>query len=119
MRLPEERQHPAGGGTSGARELGSGETSSSVESVPEPIDKFLQGVLADVLVSASRAWWLRRAEEIDAAKPRPGEMHGRATRADLSARWQRLDEMARACRARAQLCVVDQSIEAEVAEVIS
>lgn len=105
-------------GRPAANQTASNVTSGDPSTVPEPIDKFLQGVLADVLVSASRAWWLRRAEEIDAAKPRPGEMHGRATRADLSARWQRLDEMARACRARAELCS-RQAAEHDVATVLS
>lgn len=86
--------------------------------VPQRIDDFLHDALAEVMLTAERQWWLRRAEDFERAKPRPvGEFHGRMTAAQLRAQWLRLDAMARACRARAQVSPVDH-IREDVANVL-
>lgn len=74
-------------------------------------------LLTDALNEATRAYWLRRAETFEAARPRPGEFHGRATRADLSARWQRLTAIAQACRARAELAPLEAAPDPDVLSV--
>ena len=60
-------------------------------------------VLQDALAEATAAYWLRRAEQLERAKPRPGEFHGQMTRAELRAKWRELDEIVRACRNRATI----------------
>src|SRR5437868_1257308 len=73
--------------------------------LPRRIDAFLHDALVEILLTAERAWWLRRAEDFERAKPVPGEWRGLVTtREGLSARWQRLDQTARACRRRAEMC---------------
>lgn len=54
-------------------------------------------VLSDALAEATSAYWLHRAEQFEAAAPRPGDFTGRATAADL-------DALGRRCRARAEAC---------------
>lgn len=86
--------------------------------IPERLDNFLHDALAEVMLTAERQWWLRRAEDFERAKPRPvGEFHGRMTAAQLRAQWLRLDAMARACRARAHVSPVDH-IREDVANVL-
>lgn len=75
--------------------------------IPERVDRFLHDALTEVFLSAERAWWLRRAEDFERAKPRLGDNFGRLTREEVRAQWHRLDELARACRARAQVSPVD------------
>lgn len=59
--------------------------------------------IRDCYLSGLEIYWNRRADALEWAKPKPSDFHGRATRAELSAQWQRLDEAARMCRHRAQL----------------
>ncbi len=66
-------------------------------------DQIAWRVLREVFLDASSAQWQRRAEQLEAARPRSEDYHGRATRRDLDDRWQRLTEAAAACRARAEL----------------
>lgn len=67
------------------------------------LDMFLRRVIVDALNEASAAYWERRADVLEDAAPRPGEFHGRATRAELSAAWRRCMGDARRCRAHAEL----------------
>lgn len=67
---------------------------------------FRYRVLQDALNEGTRTHWLRRAETFEQAKPRLGEFHGQATKAELSARWRSLDEMAKACRNRAAMALI-------------
>lgn len=69
----------------------------------EHVEHFQRRVLLDALLEAWGPYWERRAEAFEAARPRPEDYHGRATPAELRAQWQRLTEIAAACRARAQL----------------
>lgn len=75
------------------------------------LNPFTWGVLADAYNTGRRLWWLKRARDFDAAKPLPGEYHGNATREELSRRWRWCDEVARACRAKAELVGVDEELE--------
>jgi hypothetical protein len=49
------------------------------------------------------AFWERRAEQLDDARPRPTDFHGRASSAELAERDRRLAEQAAACREHAEL----------------
>lgn len=75
---------------------------------------FQSRVIQDALAEASGAYWSRRAETFEAAKPVPGEFHGKATRAELSARWCLMDKTARACRERASVSLIPSDIEPDV-----
>lgn len=58
---------------------------------------------ADAFRQGEAMFWLRRAQDFEAAKPRTTDKHGQATREELSARWRRCHEAAEACRNRARL----------------
>lgn len=90
-----------------AREAASNVVTGDAATLPRRIDNFLHDTLLDVLVHANRQWWLRRAEEFEAARPRPDEFHGNASREELRARWIDLTEIAQACRARAGVAPVE------------
>lgn len=79
---------------------------------------FQARVLQDALTEAAGAYWSRRAETFEAAKPRPDEFHGKATRQELSARWCLMDKTARACRERASVSLIPQQIEPDVLSAI-
>lgn len=58
--------------------------------------------LTDAWLAGSATFWERRAQQLEAARPRRGDYPGRnETAADAAARHQRLTEAAAACRARA------------------
>jgi hypothetical protein len=57
--------------------------------------------LADAWMVGSRIYWERRARQLEAARPRPGDYAGRANRKDLTDRHLRLTAAAAACRRRA------------------
>lgn len=83
----------------------------------EHLTTFERRILADVLRTATASYWNRRAAEFEAAKPRPDEFHGNATRDELSAAWRRCDDAARACRARAEVAPFDD-VAGEVETVL-
>lgn len=86
--------------------------------LPPRIDAALYDMLPEIYLAADRAWWLKRAEELERARPRPQDWQGNATRAEPSAQWQRLTATAQACRARAQLCPVgDVRADIDIANV--
>ncbi|MFL6109484.1 MAG: hypothetical protein ACJ72L_21170, partial [Marmoricola sp.] len=64
---------------------------------------FDYGVLYDAYTTGRKAWWLKRAEDFEAAKPRLDDFHGGATPGQLSERWRFCERVARACRAKAAL----------------
>jgi hypothetical protein len=74
-------------------------------------------VIQDALSEATRAYWLRRAETFLAARPRPEDFHGNATTEDLRAQWHRLTAIADACRARAEVSLLDD-LAPEVQDVL-
>ena len=80
---------------------------SSVEQAVDHLAHFQRRVIVDALLDAWGATWERRARALEAARPRPGDFHGRATREELREQWQRLTAAAQACRARAQVSPLD------------
>ena len=75
------------------------------------ISLFTRRVLADALLEASARYWERRAEVLEDAAPRLNEFHGRASRSELSASWQRCMADAARCRQHAAL-LRDRSVSA-------
>jgi hypothetical protein len=71
------------------------------EQLAEYVDNFRRRVLQDALNEATASYWLRRAEDFERAKPRREKYRGQATDDDLRTAWQRCDQAAQACRARA------------------
>lgn len=57
--------------------------------------------LFDAYAAATARYWRRRASAFEAARPNRGGFHGRATPAEVNARWERLTSTAQACRNRA------------------
>lgn len=74
----------------------------------EYLDDFARRVLQDAMTEATAAYWLRRAAELEAARPRPGDFNGNATEAELAARDRRLANDAEGCRQRARLLTEDR-----------
>ena len=72
-----------------------------MSAIEDSLEKFAHDLLVDAFTDASRAYWLRRAAELEAARPRRGDFTGNATPQSLSAAWDRLTQAAAACRARA------------------
>lgn len=66
-------------------------------------EHFRARLLSDALAEGTAVYWERRAASFEWARPRPGDFHGRATRAELSRRWRELTGIAAACRARAEV----------------
>jgi hypothetical protein len=58
-------------------------------------------VAADVWRMADAAYWRRRAEAFEWAKPRLDEFYGQRTLEEVRESWRRCHEMAEACRNRA------------------
>lgn len=107
-----QERRPAGNWTANQTDT---TTASSVP--PEGMDGetwislFTRRVLADALCEASARYWERRAATFEDAAPRPGEFHGRASREELSAAWQRCHRDADRCRRHAEL-LRDRSVSA-------
>lgn len=72
----------------------------------EHVEHFQHRVLQDALNDAMASYWNRRADAFLAARPRPGDFTGNATRDDLREQWHRLTETANACRARARVSLL-------------
>lgn len=70
-------------------------------------EHFTRRLLTDCLDEATRTHWLKRATQLEAARPRPDDFNGRATIDELRARWRELTEIANACRARAKVAPLD------------
>ena len=85
--------------------------------IVEHIDQMGRRMIVDALLEAESAYWHRRAEAFEQAKPRLDDFHGQATHAELSAQWRAADATAQACRNRASLALVE-SWDTEVAEVL-
>ena len=60
-------------------------------------------ILRDAMNEATAAYWLRRAEAFEAARPRPGDYPGRSTLRDINAADNRCRLAAEACRRQAAL----------------
>lgn len=62
------------------------------------LEHFQARVLQDALAEATSSYWLHRAEQLEDARPRPGEHHGSLTVEQLRGKWVELSETAEACR---------------------
>ena len=77
------------------------------EAPVEHLTHFQRRVLLDAMLDGWAVTWERAARRYEAARPRPGDFHGKADREALRAKWHELTEIARACRARAQVAPLD------------
>lgn len=75
--------------------------------------------LQDMLTEATSAYWTRRAEAFDAARSRPGDYPGRTTAEQRAARDRRLATVAQACRHRAEVSLLQTTIELEVLDALN
>jgi len=112
MRSTDDKSRP------GANRTASNVNNGDVFSIGQSLENFARRLLTDCLNEATRTYWLKRAQDFENAKPRPGEYQGTSTREELRARWLWLDEIARACRARAEISPLDE-IAPEVESVLS
>lgn len=80
---------------------------SAADTLPAPVETQLAtfGVrlIEEAIADALPFVWERRAEQLEQARPRPGDFNGRATAEDLAARDRRLAEQAAAAREHAEL----------------
>lgn len=73
---------------------------------PALVDELTRPAVRSVqesITAAQPCTWDKRAEQLENARPRPGDFHGQATREDLAERYARLTEQAAACREHAEL----------------
>ena len=85
-----------------------GETSVNLRSDSDlDLEHFRMRVIQDALNEGRRQWWLRRALDFENARPRPGDFNGQATLEELRDRWVWCTEIAKACRARAEVAPLD------------
>lgn len=87
----------------------------------QSIEHFQRRVLEDALTHATAQFWRRRAADFEAARPKRGEFHGRATREELDEADARCAAVAQACRRHADLMeeALPDLFEAEVADVLT
>ena len=78
-------------------------------------------VLQDALTEATAEYWLRRADQFEAAAPKLGGYHGHATREELNEAWTRCHATAAACRRHAELIMQGrpEEISDEVTSVLA
>ena len=77
--------------------------------------------LAEVLHSATAAYWDRRAKVWEDAAPKPTDFNGQATEAELQESWRRCMTISRACAEQAELIRSghNEEIPAEVWAVLN
>lgn len=85
---------------------------------PDYLERFTIRCLEDSLVSATRRYWLRRADELDACRVRPGDYMGNATPETVIARHDRLTLAAEQCRLHADLFDHDSVDAGLIAEIL-
>ena len=99
-RVPEAAHKSFAGDTHSLREIAAVHLAPGVEA---ELSRYTARMLEDAITEAMPWHWIRRAEDLDNARPRPGEFHGQATRENLAERHARLTEQAAACREHAEL----------------
>lgn len=92
---------------------------SSVEISDDRLVHFQARVIQDAIAEATASYWERRAELLEATRPRRGDYIGGSTPAELTARWQRLTEQAQACRNRAAVERMRDDHDHQVALVLA
>lgn len=86
-----------------SREFAAASTDDLADALAQRIELLDPQHLFDAWAAATARYWRRRGAAFEAARPRPGDFHGRATRDELNARWVRLTAIAKACHARADV----------------
>lgn len=76
----------------------------SVSLPDDELTHFQLCVLRDAFLEAEARYWLKRATQFEAARPRPQDFNGRAAASQLRRRSSALDDVASACRAKAAVC---------------
>lgn len=71
--------------------------------VEDQLASFGVRLIEEAIADALPYVWERRAEQLEQARPRPGDFNGRATAVELAERDQRLAEQAEGCRRHATL----------------
>lgn len=101
--------------------MSGGDPAPRMMRLSQSIEHFQQRGLQDALAQATAQFWRKRAADFEAARPRSGEFHGRATREELAARDARCAATALACRRHAELLesAVPDYIAREVADVLA
>lgn len=74
-----------------------------LDPLAEALEQHRVRFVQEILAAAVPSFWERRAEALEAARPRPGEFHGKATAAELRERDEALAEAAAACREHAEV----------------
>lgn len=81
--------------------------STPVDTLSPPIEieisQHAVRMLEDAITEAMPWHWIRRADDLENARPRPGDFNGLATAAELAARDDQLREQVAACREHAEL----------------
>jgi hypothetical protein len=67
------------------------------------LDHFRARILQDALTEATAAYWLRRAEQFEAAAPQPTDYSGHASQEQLTKAWVQCQTAASTCRRHAEL----------------
>ena len=78
-------------------------TNFKLATLAAELGPFARRVVEEALTTAMPAFWERRAEQLDEARPRRSDFNGRASSAELAERDRRLAEQAAACRAHAEV----------------
>lgn len=79
---------------------------SALPALIEHVEHFRKRVVQDALAQATATYWHRRADQFEAALPRPGDFIGNATEDEREVRRQRITECVRACRHRAAVSLI-------------
>lgn len=85
-----------------------------MSAVEEYVEHFRARVLQDALNEATSRYCLRRAAQFEWARPALGDFTGTATDIERRAKWHELTGIARACRNRAAVSLIQDGIEPEV-----
>ncbi len=84
---------------------------TSMPALVAHVEAFQRRAVQDAFAEASQANWTGRRQTFLDARPRGGDFHGQATRGALRARYDRLSEMAAACRAAADVALLQDDDE--------
>lgn len=108
------KRHPGGplGGvqeTAFTTNVGSTLPAPGPSSLAPAMSQVALRILQETMAAALPFTWLRRAQQLEWARPKHGEFRGGATGADLARRDERLADEAETCRERARFCVAYSS----------
>lgn len=100
---PPDAARPPANRRAQSKRLDSGKLDSRLHRRSDYLQHFARRVVADALNEATRAYWLRRAEQFEAAQHKPGDFVGLSSVEQIEAANAKLAEKATACRNHAQL----------------